>query len=100
MATATINGRGHPQPGGTAHLSLPTALISLADKSRRLPAASSTMVDPVPHQSFMASLLEGISWGLLEWGEERDFPTFVVLYRCWQHQGRLEIPGSPTIPAG
>lgn len=66
MATVSINGRGPPRPGGVAHLSLPTGLISLADKSRRLPAAGCTMVDPVPHQSFMALLLEEISWGLLE----------------------------------
>ncbi|XP_056367103.1 tetraspanin-17-like [Oenanthe melanoleuca] len=58
------------------------------------------MVDPVPHQSFMASPWEAISWGLLEWEQGRDFPTFVILYRCWQRQGRLEVPGSPTIPAG
>lgn len=100
MATAIINGRGHPKPGGAARLSLPTGLISLADKSWRLPAAGSTMVDPVPHQSFIALPLEGISWRLLEWEGRRDFPTFMMLYRCWQHQRRLEVPGSPTIPAG
>lgn len=96
MATATINGRGHPSPGGAARLSLPTGLISWADKSRRLPAAGGTMVDPVPHQSFMASPLEGISWGLPEWEEGRDFLTFVILYRCWWHQGRLEVPAWVT----
>lgn len=100
MATAIINGGGHPWPGRAARLSLPTGLISLADKSRRLPAAGCIMVDPVPHQSFMALLLEEISWGLLEYQAGRDFLTFVMLYRCWQHQGRLEVPGSPTISAG
>ncbi|XP_069628085.1 uncharacterized protein [Haliaeetus albicilla] len=55
------------------------------------------MADPVPHQSFMPLLLEGISWGLLNRErDEGDPPTFPALNRHCRCRGRSEVPGSPA----